>query len=177
MLKILLLKNKYYLDIILRNINKILRCRSMIYFLLGSINSSKFLEVNDMSSSSYVPKSQLFDKLLSDTMTKIKSGSIMILDENGLKVAEKHEGINDNDPIWGTANRLIQAGEKALRELSEQKMLSQTFETDNYYLVLDTINEQMTCAILNPKNAKQSLGLLRLHAQNIKKESNQILSV
>ena len=161
----------------MRNMNAILRSHSMIYFLLVLVSSSKILGVYEMSSISYVPKSQLFDKLLSDTMTKIKSGSIMILDENGLKIAEKHEGVSDNDPIWGTANRLIQAGEKALRELSEQKMLSQTFETDNYYLVLDSINEQMTCAILNPKTAKQSLGLLRLHAQNIKKESNQILSV
>ncbi|NHI93139.1 MAG: hypothetical protein EAX96_11600 [Candidatus Lokiarchaeota archaeon] len=130
-----------------------------------------------MNSNNYVPKSQLFDKLLSDTMSKIKSGSIMILDENGLKIAEKHEGVTNNDPIWGMANRLIHAGEKALRELSEQNMLNQTFETDNYYLVLGSINKQMTYAILNPKTAKQSLGLLRLHAQYLKKESKEILNV
>ena len=157
--------------------SKILGCRSMIYFPFDSVISSNILEENNMNSSNYVPKSQLFDKLLSDTMSKIKTGSIMILDENGLKVAEKHEGVTDNDPIWGTANRLIHAGEKALRELSEQSMLNQTFETENYYLVLGSINKQMTYAILNPKAAKQSLGLLRLHAQTIKKESNQILSV
>ena len=114
--------------------------------------------------------------LLSQTLSKIKSGSIMILDENGLKIAEKHEGISDNDPVWGTANRLIDAGEKALKELSEKNMINQTFETDNYYLVLGSINKEMTYAILNPKSAKQSLGLLKLHAQHLKKESVQILN-
>ena len=123
---------------------------------------------------SIVPKSQLFDKLLTQTMTKIKSGSIMILDNNGLKIAEKNEGISDNDQVWGSANRLIHAGEIAMKELAESSMVNQTFETDNFYLMVGGINKDMTYAILNPKAAKQSLGILRLHAQNLKKEAINI---
>lgn len=125
---------------------------------------------------SIVPKSQLFDELLTQTMTRIKSGSIMILDNNGLKIAEKNEGISDNDQVWGSANRLIHAGEKAMKELAENSMVNQTFETDNFYLMVGGINKDMTYAILNPKAAKQSLGILRLHAQNLKKEAIQIIN-
>ncbi len=162
----------YYLDIISIIMNVLLRCSSMIYEGIGiAFSNIKLLMKKKLELMSIVPKSQLFDELLTQTMMKIKSGSIMILDNNGLKIAEKNVGISDNDQVWGSANRLIHAGEKAMRELAEKSLVNQTFETDNFYLMVGGINQEMAYAILNPKSAKQSLGILRLHAQNLKKEA------
>ena len=155
--------------------NVLLGCCSMIYDCFQiAFSNTQLLKKKKLELMSNVPKSQLFDELLTQTMTKIKSGSIMILDNNGLKIAEKNVGITDNDQVWGSANRLIHAGEKAMSELAEKSMVNQTFETDNFYLMVGGINQDMTYAILNPKSAKQSLGILRLHAQHLKKEAINI---
>ena len=124
-----------------------------------------------MSNKMIVPKSKLYNRVLSKIMSKIKNGSALLLDRNGFRIAEMNNNPKNTDPFWGSANRIIDAGEKVLNEL-KQRSFNQVFESESYFLMVGPVNQDISYAILSPKNT--SLGMLRLHAQTLVKDVNKI---
>ncbi|MHA1377763.1 MAG: hypothetical protein ACTSRG_05220 [Candidatus Helarchaeota archaeon] len=125
-----------------------------------------------MSNDLIIPKSKLYDRVLSKVMSNIKHGSIMLLDQNGFRIAEKYNNQSKNDEFWGSANRIIDAGEKVLKELNQNKF-NQVFESESFFLMCGPVNQDISYAILSTKE-KMSLGMLKLHAQSLCKEVNTI---
>ncbi|MHA1144482.1 MAG: hypothetical protein ACTSRW_07080 [Candidatus Helarchaeota archaeon] len=127
-----------------------------------------------MSLEKLANKSRLYNRLLNSTLEKMKQGHIMLLDNDGLTIAEKSKGISDLDPSFGAANRMIAAGEKALAELSQSSMINQTLESEKFFLMMGRVNQDISYAILAPKNARVSMGVLRLYAQQIRNQASAI---
>ncbi len=125
-----------------------------------------------MSEELIVPKSKLFDRVLSKVMSNIKQGSVMLLDQNGFQIAEKTNIKKDNEQFCYSANKIIDAGEKVLKELN-QNMFNQVFESESFYLMCGPVNQDISYAILSSKE-KMSLGMLKLHAQTLCKDVNTI---
>ncbi|MHA1298239.1 MAG: hypothetical protein ACTSO9_02215 [Candidatus Helarchaeota archaeon] len=125
-----------------------------------------------MSNNLIIPKGKLYDRVLSKVLSNIKHGSIMLLDQNGFRIAEKYTDPKNNDEFWGSANRIIDAGEKVLKELNQSKF-NQVFESESYLLMCGPVNQDISYAILSSKD-KMSLGMLKLHAQSLCKEVNMI---
>ena len=117
-------------------------------------------------------KSKIYDLILSNMIRKMSAGSVMLLNNDGLTIAEKTCGLNDSEGIWGSANRLIDAGERALQELHMDKanFVNQIFESENFFLMVGPVNTDISYAILSSKVNKIPLGMLRLFAQNLKDE-------
>ena len=124
-----------------------------------------------MSNDLIVPKSKLYDRILTKFMSHIKNGSVMLLDNNGFRIAEMNTESDNTDPFWGSANRIIDAGEKVLNELNQSKF-NQVFESESYFLMVGPVNQDIRYAILSPKNI--SLGMLRLHTQALIKDVKKI---
>ncbi|NVM30774.1 MAG: hypothetical protein HWN65_18175 [Candidatus Helarchaeota archaeon] len=129
-----------------------------------------------MRKSEVINKGKLYDRILSKIIRKMSTGSVMLLNNDGLKIAEKTCGFNDSDGIWGSANRLLNAGEHAISELSIRKsqFVNQIFESENYLLMVGPINQDISYAILSSKVNKLSLGMLRLCAQNLREQVNDV---
>ena len=125
-----------------------------------------------MATDLIVPKSKLYDRVLSKLLGNIKQGSVLLLDQNGFRIAEKNTNENDNEEIWGSANRIIDAGEKVLKELKQSKF-NQVFESESFFLMCGPVNQDISYAILSPKE-KMSLGMLKLHAQSLCNEVDKI---
>ena len=119
-------------------------------------------------------KSRLYSRLLTSTLEKMKQGHIMLLDNDGLTIAEQSKGISDLDTSFGAANRLIMAGERALNELSQNNMVNQTLESEKYFLMTGRVNQDISYAILAPKSSRVSMGVLRLYAQQIRNQAQTI---
>ncbi|HUY01115.1 MAG TPA: hypothetical protein VMV49_16265 [Candidatus Deferrimicrobium sp.] len=117
-------------------------------------------------------KSKVFDRILTNVIRKMSAGSVMLLNNDGLKIAEQTCGLNDSEGIWGSANRLIDAGERALKDLHMDKanFINQIFESENFFLMVGPVNNDISYAILSSKVNKIPLGMLRLFAQNLKDE-------
>ena len=125
-----------------------------------------------MASELIVPKSKLFNRVLTKIMGNIKKGSVMLLDTNGFRIAEMNSDRRYTDQFWGSANRIIDAGEKVLKELGQSKF-NQVFESESYYLMCGPVNQDISYAILSSKE-KMSLGMLKLHAQSLCKDVQMV---
>ncbi|MFX1452487.1 MAG: hypothetical protein ACFFCM_16725 [Promethearchaeota archaeon] len=125
-----------------------------------------------MSDELIVPRSKLFDRVLTKIMSNIKKGSIMLLDNNGFQIAEVNNDRKYTEQFWGSANRIIDAGEKVLKELGQSKF-NQVFESESYYLMCGPVNKDISYAILSSKE-KMSLGMLKLYAQSLCKDVQSI---
>ncbi len=123
-----------------------------------------------------ISKGKIYDRILTDMIKKMTSGSVMLLNNDGLKIAEKTRGIANSESIWGSANRLILAGERALTELRQDKsqFINQIFESENFYLMVGPVNADISYAILSSKVNKIPLGMLRMFAQTLKEQVNQV---
>ncbi len=129
-----------------------------------------------MPKSAIINKGKIYDRILSDMIRKMSSGSVMLLNNDGLRIAEQTCGMNDSDCIWGSANSLISAGERALSELRQEKsqLINQIFESENFFLMVGPVNTDISYAILSSKINKIPLGMLRLIAQTLKEQVNEI---
>lgn len=128
-----------------------------------------------MVSSGLINKGKFFDLILSKIIRKMSSGSVMLLNNDGLKIAEQTCGLSDSDAIWGSANRLLSAGEHALTELRQEKtQFNQTFESENFVLMVGPVNQDISYAILSSKLNKLSVGMLKMFAQNLKEQVNTV---
>ena len=150
--------------------------RSNILALMNVIKNEmkKSCEVKSMSIEELASKSRLYNRLLNKTLGKMKQGHIMLLDNDGLTIAEESQGISDLDPSFGAANRMMVAGERAISELSQSNLLNQTLESEKYFLMLGRVNSDISYAILAPKAARVSMGVLRLYAQQVRNGAKAI---
>ena len=123
-----------------------------------------------------INKGTLLKRVLTNMIRKMSSGSIMLLNNDGLRIAEESCGLNDSDSVWGSANSLLSAGERALSELRQEKsqFVNQIFESQNFFLMVGPVNQDISYAILSSKVNKIPLGMLRLFAQNLKDEVHKI---
>jgi predicted regulator of Ras-like GTPase activity (Roadblock/LC7/MglB family) len=121
-------------------------------------------------------KSKLYDRILTNVIRKMSAGSVMLLNNDGLKIAEQTCGLDDSEGIWGSANRLIDAGERALKELHMDRanFVNQIFESENFFLMVGPVNPDISYAILSSKVNKIPLGMLRLFAQSLKDEVEKV---
>lgn len=129
------------------------------------------MEFKALSNELIVPKSKLYDRVLSNVMSNIKNGSVMLLDQNGFSIAEMNSDPKNGESFFGSANRILDAGEKVLYEL-KQTNYNQIFESESYFLMVGPVNKDINYAILSLKNI--SLGTLRLHAQALIKDVKKI---
>lgn len=129
-----------------------------------------------MKKQAVINKGKMYDRILTKMLRKMSTGSILLLNNDGLRIAEKSAGFDDSDGIWGSANSLIQAGERALRELHQEKhqFINQIFESDKYLLMTGPVSDSISYAILSSKLNKISLGMLKLFAENLKEQVNEI---
>ncbi|NVM54552.1 MAG: hypothetical protein HWN66_12680 [Candidatus Helarchaeota archaeon] len=120
-------------------------------------------------------KSKIFDRILMKIVRKMSSGSVMLLNNDGLRIAEQTCGLNNSDGVWGSANRLIDAGERALTYLQMDRthFINQIFESENFFLMVGPINRDISYAILSSKINKISVGMLKLFVDNLKEEVNE----
>ena len=122
-----------------------------------------------MANSVMINKGKFFDLILSKIIRKMSAGSVMLLNNDGLKIAEKTCGMSDTDAIWGSANRLLSAGERALTELRQDRsQFNQIFESENFLLMVGPVNQDISYAILSSKLNKISLGMLKMFAQTLR---------
>jgi predicted regulator of Ras-like GTPase activity (Roadblock/LC7/MglB family) len=124
-----------------------------------------------MANSGMINKGKFFDLILSKIIRKMSAGSVMLLNNDGLKIAEKTCGMSDSDAIWGSANRLLSAGERAVAELRQEKgQFNQIFESENFLLMVGPVNQDISYAILSSKLNKISLGMLKMFAQTLREQ-------
>ncbi len=121
-------------------------------------------------------KGKLYDRILSKVIRKMSTGSVMLLNTDGLRIAEKTCGFHNSEGIWGSANRLIDAGERTLTELQMDKAhyINQIFESHDFFLMVGPVNQDISYAILSSKVNKISLGMLKLFADNLKEQVNEV---
>lgn len=117
-----------------------------------------------------INKGKVYDRILAKMIQKMSCGSVMLLNNDGLKISEQTCGFTDSDGIWGSANSLLSAGERALSELCQSKnqFINQIFESETFFLSVGRVNDDISYAILSSKVNKISMGMLRLIAQNLK---------
>ena len=128
-----------------------------------------------MANSGMINKGKFFDLILSKIIRKMSAGSVMLLNNDGLKIAEKTCGMSDTDAIWGSANRLLSAGERALTELRQEKShFNQIFESENFLLMVGPVNQDISYAILSSKLNKISMGMLKIFAQTLREQVNTV---
>ncbi|MFX1297723.1 MAG: hypothetical protein ACFFD2_23110 [Promethearchaeota archaeon] len=129
-----------------------------------------------MHKSVSINKGKLYDRILTKMIRRISSGSIMLLNNDGLKIAEKTCGLTDSDCILGSANSLLSAGDRALSELRQDRtqFINQIFESENFFLLVGQVNSDISYAILSSKVDKITLRILRLMAQKLKNQVKQI---
>ena len=123
-----------------------------------------------------INKGKLYDRILSKVIRKMSTGSVMLLNNDGLQIAEKTCGFNDSDGIWGSANRLIDAGERALADLNMDRtyFVNQICESKDYWMITGRVNQDISYAILSSKVNKISLGMLKLFADNLREQVNEV---
>ena len=122
-----------------------------------------------MANSVMINKGKFFDLILSKIIRKMSAGSVMLLNNDGLKIAEKTCGMSDTDAIWGSANRLLSAGERAMTELRQDRsQFNQIFESENFLLMVGPVNQDISYAILSSKLNKISLGMLKMFAKTLR---------
>ena len=128
-----------------------------------------------MANSGMINKGKFFDLILSKIIRKMSAGSVMLLNNDGLKIAEKTCGMSDTDAIWGSANRLLSAGERAVTELRQEKsQFNQIFESENFLLMVGPVNQDISYAILSSKLNKISMGMLKIFAQTLREQVNTV---
>lgn len=129
-----------------------------------------------MPNSKIINKGKLYDRVLSKILRKMSAGGILLLNNDGLRIAEKTCGSINPEGIWGSANHLILAGERASAELHNTKnqFVNQIFESEECYLIAGHASQDISYAILSSKVNKISLGMLKLFADNLKEQVNQI---
>jgi predicted regulator of Ras-like GTPase activity (Roadblock/LC7/MglB family) len=128
-----------------------------------------------MANTVTINKGKFFDLILSKIIRKMSAGSVMLLNNDGLKIAEKTCGMTDIDAIWGSANRLLSAGERALTELRQDRsQFNQIFESENFLLMVGPVNQDISYAILSSKLNKISLGMLKMFAQTLRDQVNTV---
>ena len=128
-----------------------------------------------MANSEMINKGKFFDLILSKIIRKMSAGSVMLLNNDGLKIAEKTCGMSDTDAIWGSANRLLSAGERALTELRQDRShFNQIFESESFLLMVGPVNQDISYAILSSKLNKISLGMLKMFAKTLREQVNTV---
>jgi predicted regulator of Ras-like GTPase activity (Roadblock/LC7/MglB family) len=128
-----------------------------------------------MANSVTINKGKFFDLILSKIIRKMSTGSVMLLNNDGLKIAEKTCGMADIDAIWGSANRLLSAGERAITELRQDRsQFNQIFESENFLLMVGPVNQDISYAILSSKLNKISLGMLKMFAKTLREQVNTV---
>jgi predicted regulator of Ras-like GTPase activity (Roadblock/LC7/MglB family) len=128
-----------------------------------------------MANSVTINKGKFFDLILSKIIRKMSTGSVMLLNNDGLKIAEKTCGMADIDAIWGSANRLLSAGERAITELRQDRsQFNQIFESENFLLMVGPVNQDISYAILSSKLNKISLGMLKMFAKTLRDQVNTV---
>ncbi|MHA1265218.1 MAG: hypothetical protein ACTSRS_08310 [Candidatus Helarchaeota archaeon] len=129
-----------------------------------------------MKKTGIINKGKLYDRILAKVIRKMSTGSVMLLNNDGLRIAEKTCGLSNSDGIWGSANRLIDAGERALSDMQMEKThyVNQIFESEDFFLMVGPVNKDISYAILSSKLNKIPLGMLRLFADNLKEQVNAV---
>ena len=129
-----------------------------------------------MAKADVINKGKVYDRILTKMIRKMSSGSVMLLNNDGFRIAEKTCGLTDSDSIWGSANSLLSAGERALSELRQARnqFINQIFESEGFFLMVGPVNTDISYAILSSKIDKIPLGMLRLFAQTLKEQVNDI---
>ena len=112
---------------------------------------------------------EIYNKILNQFLERIQTGGIIVMNNDGLVVAEQRLGLSSecSDPLLASANRLFYAGEKTMNEFQQNNFLSQIFESEGFYLMLGKVKRQFNYAILSAKINGVSLGMLKLMAQKL----------
>lgn len=127
-----------------------------------------------MATNELITKSRLYDRLLVKTLEKMKEGHIILMDNDGLRIAEESQGYSELENSFGAVNRMIAAGERALSEMSQNNMVIQTLESERFYMMMGRVNRDISYAICAPKTGRVSMGVLRLYAQQVRNGAGSI---